>query len=87
MTEKDLETKSSSFARARGWLTFKFNSMSQRGVPDRLFFRNSILLIVEFKAPGKKPTKLQEVIHKRFRDHGFEVHVIDNLDQAKRILQ
>ena len=32
---------------------------SQRGVPDRLYFKSGELVIVEFKAPGKKPTPYQ----------------------------
>mgnify|MGYP003142500313 CR=1 FL=1 len=87
MTEAQLEKKACRYAVKRGWLTFKFVSTSQRGVPDRLFFRDEKLIIIEFKAPGKKATKLQCAIHDKFAKHGFHVFIVDNYEQAKRILE
>jgi len=43
-------------------------------------------MLVEFKAPGKHPTKLQNHIHKKLKDVGFEVHVIDDIDRGKELL-
>jgi hypothetical protein len=55
-------------------------------VPDRLYFKNGQLMIVEFKAPNKKPTPYQQAIHRRLAAVGWEVHIIDNIDKGKALL-
>ena len=57
--ERDIEKKACDLAKAAGWLVFKFVSPAQRGVPDRIFIRDSRVVFIEFKAPGARPTKLQ----------------------------
>ena len=84
--ESTIEKKVTQYAQAQGWLSFKWVSPSQRGVPDRLFFRKGAMLMVEFKAPGRRPTAYQEVIHRRLKDQGFEVHIIDNVEEGKTLL-
>jgi len=55
-------------------------------VPDRLYFKNGELLIVEFKAPNKKPTPYQQAIHKRLAEVGWTVYIIDNIEEGKALL-
>jgi hypothetical protein len=43
-------------------------------------------MIVEFKAPNKKPTPYQQAIHRRLEAVGWEVHIIDNIDKGKALL-
>ena len=43
-------------------------------------------MIVEFKAPKKKPTPYQQAIHRRLMAVGWEVHVIDNIEEGKALL-
>lgn len=47
------------YAKAHGWWTRKFVSPAQRGVPDRVFMKRGVVVWMEVKRPGEKPTKLQ----------------------------
>lgn len=86
MRESEIEKKVSDYAKAKGWLVYKFVSPSQRGVPDRIFIRGGKLFFVEFKAPGKKPTKLQDKIFGKIREELFEVYIIDDVEQGKKLI-
>lgn len=59
MTEAQLEKKIVQFAKSLGIYTRKFTSPSHRAVPDRLFMHGGIVLFLEIKAAGKKPTAAQ----------------------------
>ena len=85
MRESEIETKVSNYAKSKGWLSYKFTSPSNRGVPDRIYMKNGICLFIEFKAPKKKPTKLQEKVISRIRAEDFLVYVIDSIDEGKNI--
>lgn len=86
MRESEIEKKVSEYAKAKDWLVYKFVSPAQRGVPDRVFIRGGKLFFVEFKAPGKKPTKLQDKIFGKIREELFEVYVIDDVDRGKKLI-
>lgn len=78
--EKSIETRCRSIAKTRGWLYWKLNVLGFPGLPDRLILiPGGRVVFVEFKAPGKKPTLLQEAWHRKLRATGFDVHVIDNV--------
>ena len=83
--ESYIEKKVSDYARKLGWLTFKWTSTSQRFVPDRLFFYGGKVVIVEFKAPGKEPSKAQRIIHNMLDKVGFPVYVIDDVEEGKKL--
>ena len=85
MRESTIETNVSNYAKSKGWLSYKFTSPSNRGVPDRLYMKNGVAIFIEFKATGKKPTKLQEKIHSKIKAEDFLVYVIDNVDEGKNI--
>ena len=85
MLERDIESKVCKYAKGRGWLCFKFTSPANRAVPDRVFFKDGVCLFIEFKAKGKKPTKLQAHVHRKLHSHGFTVHVIDNIEDGKAV--
>ena len=87
MREAVIEQRVCCYARSRGWLTYKWTSPANRGVPDRIFFRRGRVLLIEFKAPGKRPTKLQAHIHQTLRREGFEVHVIDSIEDGKQLVR
>lgn len=80
--ERDIEAKVVKWAKNNGWLTYKFVSPSQRGVPDRIFIKDGHIVFIEFKAPGKKPTQLQAHIIKKLREAECEVHVFDDVESA-----
>lgn len=81
--EAKLEEKVCKYARSRGWLCYKWMSPSQNGVPDRIFFKDGVCQMIEFKAPRKQPTALQYAIHRQLKDHGFHVYVVSDFEQGK----
>ena len=73
-----------------GGVAEKFTSPNRRSVPDRIVWFPMYdqtgrqlsrdfghVILVELKAPGKKPTEAQERDHKKRRAMGFRVEVID----------
>ena len=79
MRESTIEANCSKWAKGNGWLGFKFSSPQQRGVPDRLYIKDGSTVYVEFKAPGKLPTKYQLHTIAKMQAKGATVHVIDDL--------
>jgi len=80
--ESNVEQTVNRYARKKGWLAYKWTSPSQRGVPDMIYFRDGECLMIEFKAPGKRPTPYQHAIHKRLKEHGFHVYVVNDVAQG-----
>ena len=75
---------------------WKWISNSRRGLPDRIVLLpvpeehqeivNRYVKFVETKALGKKPTKQQEYVHGIFRGLGYAVHIVDNPEDAKKVI-
>ena len=86
ISEKKLERRCGDIAKANGWYTRKFSSPSNRGVPDRIFIKDGDVIFIEFKAPGKLPTKLQLHELKEICDHGGRGVWCDNVDMFKTFL-
>ena len=85
--EKHIEKACGSIARGKGWLFWKLTVMGFPGVPDRLLLgAGARVKFVEFKRPGGKPTALQEAWHRKLRSLGFEVYVIDNVEDFEKII-
>jgi len=66
---------------ARDILCYKFTSPGHNGVPDRILIGQGKTIYVETKAPGKVPRALQEYQHKKFRNHGAVVYVLDTIEK------
>lgn len=61
-----------------GGQAYKFNS-GVRGVPDRIILLpGGKITFIELKAPGKKPSALQEKRLRDLNDLGFHAIVIDS---------
>jgi len=92
--ESDLEQRVVKAAEKKGWWALKLVCVGHRGFPDRWFIGPPLIenaapsiIIMEFKAPGKRARKLQVWVCEKLRQMGFEVHEnIDNWEDAKRIL-
>lgn len=56
----------------------KWTSPSMSGVPDRIVFMPGRVTFIELKAPGQRPTPLQERVHKMLTDLGADVRVLDS---------
>jgi len=83
MLERDVENALCKRVKELGGKCEKFVSVNNRAVPDRLVtLPGNNISFVELKAPGKKPTKLQEKDHRERRALGVKVFVIDNVEAA-----
>ena len=83
MLERDIEKALVKRVKALGGLCEKFTSPNRRSVPDRIVtLPGGKIIFVELKAPGKKPTDSQLKDHRKRRELGCDVRVIDNKDDA-----
>lgn len=85
--ERDIERSAMLYAESRGWWQIKVMRASKNGYPDRELIRDGRTIRIEFKAPGERPSKQQEIRHAEIRAHGGEVFVIDNLMDAYELLR
>lgn len=84
-SEKVFERTLSKYVDDTGGMAVKLLSQFLRGLPDRVFLlKGGTVIFVEFKSTGKKPTKIQEYIHKRIRDLGFPVLVVDSVETYEK---
>lgn len=78
-SEKVLERKLVEKIKKLGGHAYKFVSPNQRGVPDRLcVLPHGVMVFVELKTTGKKPTKLQVLCMDELKALGQECVVIDS---------
>lgn len=85
--EAPIEDDVVAFAENRGWLVRKMIYPGRRGCPDRFFMKAGKLVILEFKRQNKKradPIQVRE--HERYADAGWKVHIVNDRDQAARLL-
>ena len=84
--ESALEKEIREYAEATGWWGVKFVSPGTAGVPDRLFIRGGMVLFMEVKRKGKKPTRQQYLRMAEIRKHGAIVCWVDSFAAAKEWL-
>jgi len=83
MFERDIERALCQRVSELSGMCEKFTSANRKGVPDRIIsLPGGVIIFVECKAPGARPTRLQLRDHARRRALGFDVRVIDNLGVA-----
>lgn len=88
MTEKQLEKALREKATELGYLTYKFTSPSNRGVPDRIFINPlGYIFFIEFKSKDWKLTALQKKVHEDFGKRRVSVYVIDDLVKGFNLLK
>lgn len=83
MKESTIEKAVTAYAKSKGWLSYKWLSLNQRGVPDRLFFKAGKVKLIEFKRPAGKVTPLQACVHRQLGHQGFMVNVVNSIEQGK----
>ena len=77
-SEKIIERKLVSLVKANGGLCIKLLCDNLLGLPDRLVLMpHSQIAFVELKTTGQKPRRIQKFMHKKIRNLGFKVEVID----------
>lgn len=86
MRESTVEAALSRECRLRGLCCLKITP-TQPGVPDRLILtRGGGHLLVEVKAPGRRPREAQRHWHTRLTDMGHEVCVVDHPAGARALV-
>lgn len=82
ISEKDLErTFAEKLNRTKKVWVIKLLSTFIKGLPDRMILcRGGYVGFAEIKTTGKKPTKIQLLIHNKLESLGFKVFVIDDLE-------
>ena len=87
-SEKYLERKLSEAVKRLGGESIKLEARLRAGLPDRmLLLPNGLIVFVELKTKGKKPTRIQTLTHDRFRELGFRVEVIDNYNSLLKLIE
>jgi hypothetical protein len=85
--EKDLEKKIVIKAKKLGYLTYKFVSPSNRGVPDRIFISETgKLFFMEFKSKKGNLSQLQILKIAELVAKKQSVFVVNNEELAMEIL-
>jgi hypothetical protein len=71
MSEKEIELHFVKRVKALGGFAYKFRSVSQRGVADRIaVFPGGKIVMVELKKPGGRLSALQEIFAEEMRSVG-----------------
>jgi hypothetical protein len=87
MLEKDIEKSVKRYAESHGWLTRKWTSPGHIFVPDQIFINpNGVVIFIEFKRTGKKPTEGQLREHGKLRKQGCLVFVVDSVEGGRELV-
>ena len=87
MRESEVEKKSGNYVRKRGGIAYKFTSPERVGVPDRLnVLPGQVIVFIEYKATGKKPTVGQYREMQRLKDLGQYVYWSDSIEFSNFII-
>ena len=85
-SEKVFERELSKYVDDNGGMAVKLLSQFIKGLPDRMFLlHGGVVVFVEFKSTGKKPTKIQTYIHTKIRVLGFPVFVVDSVGSYEEV--
>jgi len=84
MLEKTVEAALVKRVKELGGIAYKWTSPGRTGVPDRIvMLPGKGIVFVELKRPGGQATVRQLREHETIRGFGFEVRIIDSLEEAR----
>lgn len=87
MLEKNIEKKIVDYAKKYDIISYKLNSISSKGLPDRMFItQNGVIFFVEFKKKDKKPNELQQFIIDKLIKRKCLVSVIDCVENGFELI-
>ena len=88
MRERSVEASIIDMVTAAGGYCLKWVCPGRRGLPDRIILLpGAVIIFLEVKRPGEKPTALQEEWLRRLRKLGFRATWADSLEAARHIIQ
>lgn len=87
-SEKAIERHLVQSMTAMGGLCIKLLCSQFIGLPDRMcIFPGGKIIFVELKTTGKKPRRIQKIIHDKLRATGARVEVIDSVRGVDEFIQ
>lgn len=87
-SEKVLERKLGKWIKDAGGKCVKLSSQFNTGLPDRMIMLpKGHIFYCELKSTGKKPTRMQMIMHEEIRALGFKVYVVDSTEQLSDMLR
>ncbi|MFL0245506.1 VRR-NUC domain-containing protein [Candidatus Clostridium stratigraminis] len=88
MKESTIEKRLKKEIELIGGKALKFISPGVSGVPDRIvLLPHGRIVFIELKAPGEKPRPIQDYRAKELKALGFEVKVIDSMEDIKAFIE
>ncbi len=87
MLEKQIEQYLTRRAKEEGFLSYKFSSPGNRGVPDRILVGNGSVYFVECKAPTGKLSPMQQRTIDKFERMQQPVFVVYSKEQVDQLLE
>ena len=88
MREKIIEEKFTKAVKQKGGVCWKFTSPGTAGVPDRIVLMpKGHIAFVAVTAPNQTPRPLQLSRHKLLRRLGFQVYVLDTLEDIDKFIK
>jgi len=82
LLEHEIETLVIAWAMDRGWLCPKLAWIGETGWPDRTFFRDGKVVLIEFKAPGKTIYPKQRYWIDKLRSLDIPVFICDDVQEG-----
>ena len=87
LRERSVEAHLVRSIKAAGGECYKWASPGARGVPDRLVvLPHGRVIAVECKAPGKRPTKLQQHALAKLRALGVDATWVDSIESVDALV-
>ena len=88
LLEKDIEKFLNDNIKKLGGRSYKFVSPGNSGVPDRIIFLpGGRIYFVELKTKRGRPSALQKLQRRRFKELGHEVYFLYGLEDVKVFLR
>lgn len=88
MEERQIENRLRIAVQGAGGIAVKLVCPSYAGMPDRMILLpDGHVAFVEVKAPGEHPRPLQLARHRMLRRLGFQVYVIDGVEQIGGMIE
>lgn len=78
MLESKIQSKIVSELRNEGKLVLRLTNCGVAGVPDVLVLSSNHCYFIEFKSERGHLSEIQKVIHRKIKDFGFDVEVVNS---------
>jgi hypothetical protein len=83
--ESTIKSACSKALESWSWEVIHLIQTNKNGIPDTLCLRTGRAVFIEFKRPGQQPRPLQEYRHDKLRKQGFEVLIVQCLEDIQHL--